>query len=315
MNQADCDRISGLVSRRLQERLSVLATDDGCVVRLPIEDGDGDPITLSVRSVRGNLIVDDAGAIAAHLYTLGQQYEDTPALKLLTALGVAYGCSLNYDYGTVEAETSEATLVDTIMTMARLAITVLTAMPHVRVRAFQTHTLGPRLRTRIRNAYDEAEILQHVEPGFRLPGAVVESWPIDFHWQVERDRDAHPPQSSGPEELVDASTRKDVFVIAVDLDVQEPLRKVERLSSLVVDTRSQLTGNDLRVVVDGQGRDSDSTIATRFLRQHSTELGYSLFDFGDSRERGLFVRESSLELLGRESAAWRALWIGQRASR
>lgn len=294
----DCQELEQLIRELLNSRLSVRSSDDGvCAVRLPFDDAFGDPISITVRPTRREdlFVVDDGGAIAAQMFTLGQQAEDTPSSKLLRSISEASNYALNYDYGTVEAETTRDGIAEVVVQMGQIVQTLLRSMPHIRSRSYRMRTLGPRLRTRIKNAYDEASILSLVEPGYQLTGAVVEAWHIDFRWQVTRP--------SG-------SDHQDIFVIAIDLDVNDPLRKVERISSLVVDTKSRLIDNELRVVMDRQGRDSDATIAAQFLMQHSQDLGFTLFDFDNAVQRQDFVRQSADELLGDYGSAWRELITG-----
>ena len=103
----------------------------GIILTTPLYDPMGDPITLGITR-RGNAItVDDAGAVAAMLFSLGRDEEDTPQMQLLTRLANARNARLDYAKGAVTMETNDDLLHEAILNMTTLVATMLTAAPHL----------------------------------------------------------------------------------------------------------------------------------------------------------------------------------------
>jgi len=237
------------------------------------------------------LSINDAGTVAGHLFSLGQHTQDTPAFKLLKELTSAYKLELDFDEGVVKTTTNSNTFVDRLMDLVKVIVTMITATPHIRIQAHRFRLFGPRLRTKIRKHYSQRHILRFVEHDYEIGGQVIKSWPIDFHWR-----------------LSELNRMREVFIVAVDLNVQEPLRKAERVTAFALDTYRNIRDNDLRIVMDRHGHNSTSDEAAEFLREHSKKLSYNVYDFEKSHERESFLQQSADELLGDLSKDWREIW-------
>lgn len=307
--------------RRFAEGLSVLPlSDDEWMIQTPLVDSSGDPINIAISRRNGSFSFDDTGAIAGHLFSLGQHTQDTPAFKLLADLADAYSLTVDFDEGVVRASSDFDGSLDAFVDLTKVIVTLLTSTAHMRVRPRRLRILGPRLRSRIKRGYQQAKILALVEPDYELPG-MVENWPVDFHWQVSGN---------------DHSEPHNVYVVAADLNVLEPLRKAERLSALAIDTREITHGNHLRVVIDTHGESSatskeaeelfteteepfigsssETSRAAQFIRGYSDRLGYTVFDFGDETQRQRFMSQSAEELLGPDGLHWREFWTRSNGS-
>lgn len=288
----NCDVLLRLMREQLEDALRVRSLDrGGCVLQIPFCDQAGDPLRLLVRLEGNRYIVEDAGTIAGHLFSLGQHTQDTPAYKLLHELIKAHEFEIDLNEGRVGTIVQEYELIDRVLDLAKVIITIVTATPHMRVRAHRLRRVGSRVRAKIRQNYTEMRILHLVEPYYELSGTAVETWPIDFHWRVQQD-----------------NRMRDIYILAVDLDVAEPLQKVNYLTALAVDVKSMLNESSLRVVADAHGQNSEAAIAMRFLQQHRRVLGYALFDFGNDSERNRFLEQSVDEILSEQGTEWRNLW-------
>ena len=287
------EQLTVSLRRRFAEGLSVVhLSDDDWMIQTPLIDSSGDPINIAVSRRDGSFSFDDTGAIAGHLFSLGQHTQDTPAFKLLSDLAKAYSLAIDFDEGVVRASSDFNGSLDAFVDLTKVVVTMLTSTAHMRIRPRRLRILGPRLRSRIRREYQRVKILALVEPDYELPG-MIEKWPIDFHWQVSGD---------------DHDGRRNVYVVAADLNVLEPLRKAERLSALAIDTREMARRNHLRVVIDTHGENSETSRAAQFIRQYSDSLGYRVFDFGDADQQRSFVNLSAEELLGPAGSHWRDFW-------
>ncbi len=292
MTTQNCDLLLRQLRRELDENVGVRSLDGiGCVLQIPFFDNAGDPINIVVSEHNGRYVVEDAGKVAGHLFAMGQHGVDSPSVKLLMELQKAYKLEVDFNEGVVRRVVERHELMDAVMDLSKVIITVVTASPHIRLYPQRIRRFGPRLRAKIKERYLGRKVLELVEQNHEIAGLTVDRWPIDFHWQVGRD-----------------SQRQDVFVVAVDLDVTEPLKKVEHLSALAVDVRSLQVDSSLRVVMDRHGKNSDATVASAFLQQHRQTLGFQVFDFGLEREREAFIDASVGEILGEQGREWRNLW-------
>lgn len=292
MTIQNCELLLRQLRRQLEDALEVRSLDrEACVLQIPFFDHGGDPLRVVVRQTTNQFIVDDGGTIAGHLFSVGQHAQDTPAYKLLDALIKAYEFEFSLDDGSVKGTAQEYDVIGKVLDLAKVMITIVTATPHMRVRAHRLRRFGPRVRAKVKQDYAEQGILSFVEPYYELPGTAVELWPIDFHWQVRRHGEI-----------------QNVYVLAVDLDVAEPLRKVEYLTALAVDVRGLLNGSSLRVVADTHGQNSAAQTSMKFLQQHRSMLGYMLFDFGKDIERQQFNIQSKDEILSEAGREWRIFW-------
>jgi hypothetical protein len=268
--------------------------DDGCLLQIPFHDAYGDPIRVALHKSGDSIILHDAGVIAGHLFTLGQHTQDTPAFKLLRNLEKAYGLQLDFDNGRVTTTVIENQIGDALMDFSKVILTMITAIPHIRVEPHRLKPIGQRLRAKIKNQYKQANILDLVEHDYSLSGETVESWPIDFHWWIKRDD--HIEQ---------------IYVVAVDLDVTEALVKAAKVTTLALDAQRSLTYDKLRIVLDSHGENSNARIATSLMKNHSKKLQYDIYDFGQDEDKRTFIRQSVDEITGELGEHWRDFWRKQ----
>jgi len=292
-----CEELEQQVKRFLVDGVKVHPMkDDGCLLQIPFHDADGDPIRVVIRKVGNSIILHDAGVIAGHLFTLGQHTQDTPAFKLLRNLEKAYDLKLDFDNGRVTTTVIENQMGDSLMDFSKVILTMITAIPHIRVEPHRLKPLGQRLKAKIKTRYKEANILDLVEHDYSLSGETVESWPIDFHWWIKRD--GHTEQ---------------VYVVTVDLDVIEALVKAAKITTLALDAKRSLTYDKLRIVLDSHGENSNASIATSFMKTHSKKLQYDVYDFGQDEDRRIFINQSVDEITGELGEPWRDFWQRQHA--
>ena len=263
-----------------------------CLVRLPFWDGNGDPIDLTVTVEDGLAAISDNGSIAGLLFSLGQDHQGTPALKLLDDLARAHNLKINFDEGLVQLSISEEEIYDGIAEMAKVVLSMKTVVPHIRVFPRRLGSFGPRLKSRVARRYRELEILDLLERSYPLAGATVSDWPIDFHWSVGRNGSSY-----------------DVNVVTADLKVAEPLEKAQKIAMLSVDTREQHQPGIglLRVVIESQDDNDQALKAQEFLRYHSDELAYRVYDLRSQDESSEFYSSSVRELTTDVTGAWAEL--------
>lgn len=284
--------------KNLRERLlagfgnwtEVRPLDSGeCLVYLPFWDGSGDPITLGVSTDGRTAKIDDAGAIAACLFSLGQHEENTSAFKLVESLQHAHGLDLDFGEGVASLSVGEQDIYDGVAEMTKVILSVLTVVPHIRVARRNPRSLGPRLRSKIAREYRQMKVLDLVERHHRLDGAKVQGWPIDFHWSF-----GHNGRS------------QTVNVVAADLGVAEPLQKAERIIAMSLDTRKprSLGSDQLRIVFESDIGNIASAEAGEFLRFHGNDLSYDVFDLGNADESLNFFNMSVDELMGQADERW-----------
>ena len=147
----NCESIQAVIREHVREQIQVRSFDkDTCILQTPFYDHSGDPIEMAV-SVRGNVVfLDDTGTIAGHLFSLGQDTTNTPAFKLLESLVRAYGLELDHDEEVVKHTVPLDNLFEGVMDLGKVILTVVTAMPFMRVQPRQDGMHGQQVRTKIR---------------------------------------------------------------------------------------------------------------------------------------------------------------------
>ena len=284
--------------RTMQEVISTSLTEavhvrpyggEEYLVSLPFRDSSGDPIELAVSVANSWATIDDGGAIAGLLFSLGQHTANTPAFKLVRDLERAHGLQIDYDEGLVRLSVPEERLYEGVADLAKVVVALHTVVPHIRVTPRRMRSVaGPRLKSRIRGEYRAMNILHLVEPDHEIDGVTVHGWAVDFHWAVQTNSHA-----------------REVDVVAADLSVSEPLDRAQRIAALSMDTQGLHQNGDLRVIIDLRADDQRAAQARDFLRHYKDRFHYDLVDFGLAEERSRFLQQAEDELTGPAGAAWR----------
>ncbi len=258
--------------------------------KAPFGDQHGDPLSFSIGYHDNQVTVNDKGAVAGLLFSLGQDEDDTPGIKLLSALARSNNLVVDYDFGLVRTSCPLNELFDTLPTFARVVLTLLTASPHLERRQSRSRTLGRRLSSRIKAHYEKEGIDRYVERTSHIPGVAVQQWPADFHWKLAVGR-----------------RHQNVFTLAADLDIKNPLVKAHRVSSLALDTRYLRPDDELRVVINTGENNDGACQAAKLIREHSPDLKYTVYDFDDDRQRGSFLERAVMELTSERAREWRGI--------
>lgn len=127
-----CDELLQQSGEWFSKGFRVRSLGGSCLVDMPLLDSGGDSITVVVAPSAKGFIVHDGGAIAGHLFSLGQHTQNTLAFKLLRSLCQSYELLLDFDQGLVKTETSKESLIDTIFELTKIIVTMTTATTHIR---------------------------------------------------------------------------------------------------------------------------------------------------------------------------------------
>ena len=293
----NCEKTLELIRNKLGDGTQLRQfTDSECLIRLPFWDNYGDPIEISVSTDGTRTTIDDAGAISGLLFSLGQHTQDAPAYKLLKSLERAHGLEVDFNEGLLKVSVQDQDLYDGVAELTKVVIALTTVTPHIRVTPRRMRPLGgKRLRSKIREEYQSRGIFELVEPDYTVAGATIPDWHADFRWSISTTE----------------NSQSNVYVIATDLNVAEPLPKAQRITAFSLDTNLRHPEDGIRVVMDTSENNVQSTEAAKFLRYHSTGLRYRVFDFGYEPERSEFLDTSVEEILGDAGAAWRDIWTNR----
>lgn len=293
MNKMNCPVIEAKIRDGFSEWTRILPLDiDECLVRLPFWDGGGDPVDLTVRLQAGRATIDDGGSIAGLLFSLDQDTQGTPAFKLVEDLGRTHGLEVDFNEGVVRLSVTEDDLYEGIAEMAKVVLALHTVVPHVRTTPRRVASFGPRLRSKIARRYRDLNILNMVQRSYRLDGATVSAWPVDFRWSVGSNGHSYA-----------------VNVVTADLGVAEPIAKAHKIVALSVDTHTRNSSNSdqLRVVFESQYDNALADEASKFLRFHSDELHYDVFDLSERTESSKFFDMSVEEITRNVDEPWHRL--------
>ena len=293
----NCRWLEESIGRGFSEWSKVRPLDSGeCLVRLPFWDGEGDPIELTVAVEEGRAAINDTGSIAGILFSLGQDHQGTPAFRLLEDLAKAHNLEINFDDGLVELSIPEADIYAGIAEMAKVVLTMKTVVPHIRQSQRRQRSFGPRLRTKVARQYRNLEVFDLIQKSYQLDGATVSGWPIDFRWSVGHNGSSYA-----------------VNVVTADLSVSEPFAKAQKIVSLSLDTRQlhQPRNGRLRVVTESQTDNDQAIEALDFLRFHSSQLDYHVFDLREHAESAEFYNSSVMEITTNVPKPWAELMLSK----
>ena len=254
---------------------------------VPWGDQHGDPLGFSIARQGTRISIEDGGAVAGLLFTLELDEVGSPAFTLLSSLAQRYGLVIDYDLGVLRSNCSIGEIPYALPEFMRVVVTLLTASPHLPQKQ-QRRSMGPRLRRRIRDEYKERAIDSYVEQHGQIHGVSDAQWPTDFYWQL--DFEGH---------------SKNVYVLAADLNIKDPLSRASRISGLAVDTLEVRHGDDLRVVIDSATDKVEVAQAVDFICRHSSTLDYEVYDFADKTARKSFLGMAQDEILGVQGREWR----------
>lgn len=297
MSERECSRFLELLQEQISFRFEARELPDGgCAIRTPFFDNLGDPVYLAYYDHGDHVRIDDAGITSGQLFTLGQHVLNTPGFRLVREVAAAHGLQLDFNRGTVGLDTPFGEAGHRTMDLIKAVLALNTAIPFMKGTPHRLKPTGPRLKTRIKQAYSKEKILDLVEDDYHLPGASGVVWPIDFHWWVEPEPDR----------------KRDVYVVTADLNVQEPLDKAIRVTTLSLDALAGSRPESLRVVVDHTKRDEESQEAAALLLTHSQRLGYQLYDFDDAQQKQHFIEQTIDELTEQAGESWREFWLSRR---
>ena len=257
-------------------------------VRIPFNDQFGDPISISISKCDNHILIDDAGVVAGRMFSADEHMEETSTFRLLQELTKSYQLEVDHDEGILRCEALPEFFIDTLSDFAKVVLTLLTASPFLTRRSHRTKRFGPRLTKRIIDGYKERQIIDFVVRRPRMPGHIVEQWPADFHWH-----------------LPFATEASNVFVLAADLKVKDPLERAQKVSAIALDTQNARHRDDLRIVIDTAEAAPAGYTAAEFILQHSEMLKYDVYDFGKDIERHRFFDRAADELLSESAREWR----------
>ena len=255
---------------------------------VPYGDQHGDPLWFSIACEGNRVMIDDGGAVAGLLFSLGQDEEGGPALELLSSLAQRYELVADYDLGLVRGVCSLEEVSNTLPAFTRVVLTLLTASPFLGTKPQRRRLMGPRLRSRVQAKYKDLGIASYVERRVQIPGRAVAHWPTDFRWQLDL-----------------GERFMNVFVLAADLDILDPIGKANSVSGLALDTMAARERDELRIVIDTQKAGSDARQAADLIRQQETILKYDVYDFADSSQRNSFLTLAEQEVWSEPAREWR----------
>ena len=136
----NCEQTLDQIRAMLREDTQLSkSTGNGCLIRLPFQANDGVPVVINVSTDGQRATIDDDGAVAGLLFSLGQDATNTPAFRLLKDLEQAHGLEIDLDQGLLKISAPEEDLCHAVAELAKVILTIQTVIPHL-------HTITPHLR-------------------------------------------------------------------------------------------------------------------------------------------------------------------------
>ena len=129
----NCEQTLDRIRAKFREETQLSkSASNGCLIRLPFQGNDGDPVVIGVSTNGERATIDDDDAVAGLLFSLGQDDPATPAFRLLKDLEQAHGLEIDLDQGLLKISAPEENLEGAVAELAKVILTLQTVIPHLR---------------------------------------------------------------------------------------------------------------------------------------------------------------------------------------
>ena len=286
-----------VIDRQFSEWMQVscrrtITDDEVYQVILPLWEPSGDVVAVYVsNSSDGHLVIDDGGHISGLLFGAGPSGPTKQDRNLLKRLLLDSGMAQDPDTGMVSIETAEEDLRYWLIEFGRVIALVPALIPKTPPRGSNTGSIRVRGRTahEVRNRLIHAGFSNAIHPPRKVRGVSERMHTVDLSYAARHS----------PIELGVAGLKKTVHVMAVDLDVANPLQKADK-SIAVANDLLWCTGEDNEIAIKmvyGFGKDDGAgEPATKLLAAAGERSLFSSYSWDEKEEQTRFLTDVGQDL-------------------
>ena len=270
------------LSDHISERLSVDKKDSGWRIELPLLEIGGDAVSIYVRELDANTVeISDGGHISGMFFEAGLAGGLASDGRGIGRVATDAGLAVDSSRGVVYVQTNIDTVGYWTLELGRTIVVASALVPTMRPRTRAARRLGPRVAS--------ALIRRLVDEGLR--SAIHFSKKVTGVTQRERVVDVTYTVPKTP--LEDETT---VHVLAVDLDVRDPVAKANRSLEIAADL-SAIDDRPVIRVVHGAGESNGrAEPATKLLHALSERQLFEGYSWDDTNDQTRFIEKVEQEL-------------------
>jgi hypothetical protein len=260
-----------------------------CRIELPLLEPNGDAISICVEEHDGKFMVHDGGHISGLLFEAGPAGASAPDKRSVETLVKDAGLAIDSNRGVVFGFAEEASLAYWVLEIGRTIAVVSTIVPTIMRPRTVRRRLGPRIAQQIVQRLIVEGLMAFIKPGLSFRGITEQSRYVDFTYTVAPNR-------------LQRQAETTVFILALDLDVADPIAKAYRGLAAATDLSGAAVNNnaiEVRLVHSVGSANGTAERAIKLIRVATAKHLLKDYSWDDPGDRSLFLTSVAQEVTPR----------------
>ena len=270
-----CADLHELVLAETQMRMGHVHTRAGCRIELPLLEPSGDSVGVVVRKSGKGYVVDDGGHINGLLF---QSTPGVPAAsdrRVVQSLIQSSGLTQDPNSGAVFVETKADSIPYWAYELGRVVAVVASTIPSRRPRQRRPTRLGPRVQKAVTTRLVSDGVMGAIRPATNVRGVSQRTHKVDFSYTLPQSR---------------LEPERTFFVLAVDLDIKDPMSRAHRSLITATDLGSVDPPPLVRVVYSTGSANGLAEPAVSLIKAAGDRSGlYENYSWDDTSEQHEFI--------------------------
>jgi hypothetical protein len=274
------------VRNQVTERIHIQPVGSMCRVELPLLEPSGDAVSVYVEEQDNRLIVHDGGHISGLLFEAGPAGASAADKRTVEAFVKDTGLARDPERGVVFAFAEKASLTYWMFEIGRTIAVASTIVPTIMRPRRVRRRLGPRIAQQIVQRLIAEGLMTFIKPGLTVRGVTEQSRYVDFSYTV-------------PPNPLQQQAETSVFILALDLDVADPIAKAYRGLAAATDLSGAAVNNnaiDVRLVHSVGSANGTAERAIKLIRVAGAKHLLKDYSWDDPSDRNLFLTSVAQEL-------------------
>lgn len=282
----NCDQLEHSLIEYLTANTRVLSNEHACRVETPLREVNGDAVNIFVEERDGRLMVHDGGHIAGTFFEAGPAGASAADKRLLDNLVKESSLEVDSNNGIVFAMAETSSLNYWMFEVARTVLIASSAIPAAAPRRRRRRRLGPRIAQQIVERLMAEGMMSVIKPGMNVRGVTEQERYVDLSYTIAAD-----PRRQ------EADTT--VFILAMDLDVANPIAKANHGLVVATDLSRAAIGNnqiDVRIVHSVGTANGHSERAKKLIQVAAGKHLLTDYSWDDPEDQARFLRRVGQEV-------------------
>lgn len=278
----DCDMVLQAVTDYLKRQTYLVPSKTGCRIVLPFTEPNGDFITITVENNNaGQWKLHDGGHIAGLLFEVGPAGAKSSDYALMKSILKEAGIGFDPNEGNayVVAELSQIGYWATVLATVMIEVDV--RLPSRPLPRPKQQRLGPKLAGEVMKRLGAQDVLRVVTSGASVRGISDMTRKVDLRYVLPKTPD---------------DNETEVLVLAVDLDVSDPVQKAFRSIDVVHDLAGLEDQRSIRLVYSKGEANGAAEPAEKLIRSAARKDLFVGFSWDRPEEQQEFFARTFQEL-------------------